>query len=127
MHKIQAKEFTIDDFSHEHLNIWSMEELRYDIERLNSARNVYLNGGHDYDEEGNLAKFQPKSKYIWWQMIQLLPSSYNQKRTVLMNYEMLANAYKSRTGHKLDEWSMSFVDWIESLPHCELITGDFKD
>ena len=129
MHKIHAKEFTIDDFSHEHLvsngastrnNVGktfddeSCWELGFDhygallgvIKSLNYARDMYLLHGQKLD---------------WWQMIQLLPSSYNQKRTVMMNYEVLANMYKSRKNHKLDEWR-DFCDWIKTLPYSELIT-----
>ena len=145
MHKIHAKEFTIDDFSHEHLDgvsrnmfmqndndqpyfFCSFEDMLYiQIETLNRARKLYL---------------ETKDKKYWWQMIQLLPSSYNQKRTVMMNYEVLANIYKSRRNHKLDEWAehdapmegatrcsnfaseyWGFCDWIKTLPYSELITG----
>ena len=122
MHKIQAKEFTIDDFSHEHLDIYrehtmyapnkyrfsSTDLLKLEIDVLNQCREKYL---------------ETKDKRCWWQMIQLLPSSYNQKRTVMMNYEVLANIYKSRKNHKLDEWH-DFCDWIEKLPYSKLITGE---
>lgn len=114
MHKIHSKEFTIDDFSCEHLfdfcpnsDTDSMTVLRYTIGWLNCCREKYL---------------KTKDKEDWWQMIQLLPSSYNQRRTVMLNYEVLANIYKSRRNHKLDEWHI-FCDWIESLPYSELITG----
>ena len=120
MHKIQAKEFVLDDFSHEHLindydsdvkdghkSEW-FENLVVTIDRLNCAREKYL---------------ETKDKKYWWQMIQSLPSSYNQKRTVMLNYEVLANIYKSRKNHKLDEWR-SLCDWIETLPYGELITGE---
>ena len=134
MHKISAKEFTIEDFSHEHLisdwigdnndAIWykdppkngpidcpimfsPLDALRITIGVLNTNREAYL---------------KSKDKKYWWQMIQLLPSSYNQKRTVMLNYEVLANIYKSRRNHKLDEWH-TFCDWIENLPYAELITG----
>ena len=147
MHKIHAKEFTLEDFSHEHLNddcvacnvvfgdhsdyLTSLDILKYTIEGLNYWRRRYL---------------ATKDKDDWWQMIQLLPSSYNQKRTVMMNYEVLANIYKSRRNHKLDEWSENiikvdgeeytnkwlpndepnrgFCDWIKTLPYSELITGE---
>ena len=126
MHKIAEKEFTLEDFSCEHLvdnagieigvpdhdeledipfSSRTMLELTTDI--LNVFREMYL---------------KSKDKKYWWQMIQLLPSSYNQKRTVMLNYEVLANIYKSRKDHKLDEWH-TFCDWIESLPYSELITG----
>lgn len=132
MHKIAAKEFTLEDFSHEHLNcepyhrdwiesatvdeditsphkVWMtpLDILRCTIEMLNAYRESYL---------------ETKDKQDWWQMIQLLPSSYNQKRTVMLNYEVLANIYKSRRHHKLDEWH-TLCDWIEGLPYSELITG----
>lgn len=120
MHKIHAKEFTLDDFSHEHMNVWSLNILKSTVERLNRFRNMYLRGGLTYDENEQYVEFKPKDKYIWWQMIQLLPSSYNQKRTVMLNYEVLANMYKSRRNHKLDEWHM-FCDWMETLPYSDLI------
>lgn len=123
MHKIAAKEFTLEDFSHEHLNVWSLNILKSTVERLNRSRNIYLYGGFTYDENDKYVQFEPKSKYIWWQMIQLLPSSYNQKRTVMLNYEVLANIYKSRKDHKLDEWR-KLCDWIRELPYSELITGE---
>lgn len=134
MHKIHAKEFTLEDFSHEHLICdWvgdnneaifykdppengpikcplmftPLDALRITIGVLNTNREAYL---------------ETKDKKYWWQMIQLLPSSYNQRRTVMLNYEVLANIYKSRRNHKLDEWH-TFCDWIESLPYSELITG----
>lgn len=114
MHKIAAKEFTLEDFSHEHLIVAGLNSLKRTIDDLNSAREGYL------DER---IKQNPEwRKEVWWQMIQLLPSSYNQRRTVQMNYEVLANIYKSRRNHKLDEWH-TFCDWIEGLPYSELITG----
>lgn len=124
MHKIADKEFTLEDFSCEHLDRFVEDTggdivpvhdfkrpLEYTIECLNIARKLYL---------------ETKDKKYWWQMIQLLPSSYNQKRTVMMNYEVLANIYKSRKDHKLDEWSTDFCDWIKTLPYSELITGEFE-
>ena len=117
MHKIAAKEFTLDDFSCEHLNRIGTSSLWDIIDILNLDRKLYLNGG-DYKGE----HYAPKDKQIWWQMIQLLPSSYNQTRNVMMNYEVLANIHKSRKDHKLDEWR-SFCKWIEDLPYSELITG----
>ena len=123
MHKIAAKEFTLEDFSCEHLSIrQSVDVLKETIDALNVFRNVYLNGGLLKYETGEFAMFQPKDKEVWWQMIQLLPTSYNQRRTVMLNYEVLANIYKSRRNHKLDEWH-TFCDWIEELPYSELITG----
>lgn len=137
MHKIHEKEFTLEDFSHEHLDdIWNYtpfgmwRRLNIDfetrtnditnyifgpvnvliliIEMLNRCRDLYL---------------KTKDKKYWWQMIQLLPSSYNQKRTVMLNYEVLANIYKSRKNHMLDDWR-KFCEWIEELPYSELITGE---
>lgn len=107
MHKIAAKEFTLDDFSHEHLGYQSIRVLKDTIKVMNDFREEFIK-----DHE----------KVNWWQMLQLLPSSYNQKRTVMLNYEVLANIYKSRRHHKLDEWH-TLCDWIESLPYSELITG----
>ena len=113
MHKIADKEFTLEDFSCEHLeNSW-LAHLKETIRLLNEARDAYHWCNTDAKKEW------------WWQMIQLLPSSYNQKRTVMLNYEVLANIYKSRRNHKLDEWHI-FCDWIESLPYSELITGEEK-
>ena len=137
MHKIHAKEFTLEDFSCEHLigspipnfnkhvHVTEKAEdgnkcysfglgttpacfMEWIIGVLNTYRELYL---------------KTKDKKYWWQMIQLLPSSYNQRRTVMLNYEVLANIYKSRRNHKLDEWH-TFCDWIESLPYSELITGN---
>ena len=130
MHKIHAKEFTIDDFSHEHLlepkdvhfpddsccnETWEgcgiiapIDILEETVNMLNKARKMFL---------------ETNDKKYWWQMIQLLPTSYNQKRTVMLNYEVLANIYKSRKDHKLDEWH-TFCDWIKTLPYSELIIGD---
>ena len=122
MHKIAEKEFTLENFSCEHLlSYWGeekvnptiiypctpMQHLNQTIACLNVCRKKYL---------------ETKDKKYWWQMIQLLPSSYNQRRTVMLNYEVLANIYKSRRNHKLDEWH-TFCDWIEGLPYSELITG----
>ena len=131
MHKIHEKEFTLDDFSHEHIisdwigdnndamYYWTPKDADYDsfaspmdglriiIGLLNSNREAYL---------------KTKDQKYWWQMIQLLPSSYNQKRTIMLNYEVLANMYKSRKNHKLDEWR-EFCQWIEKLPYSEIITG----
>lgn len=113
MHKIADKEFTLEDFSCEHLeNSW-LAHLKETIRLLNEARDAYHWCNTDAKKEW------------WWQMIQLLPSSYNQKRTVMLNYEVLANMYKSRRNHKLDEWH-TFCDWIEELPYSELITGEKK-
>lgn len=112
MHKIQAKEFTYDDFSMEHIGnvpncdpMYS-EALDYVIMALNEARHCYLD---------------TKDKAYWWQMIQLLPTSYNQRRTVQLNYAVLRNIYHSRKNHKLNEW-LDFCGWIKDLPYSELIT-----
>ena len=129
MHKIHAKEFTLEDFSHEHLCCWgaaprgniagnlmdeTVSDFSYDyigafmaiIYALNSARAEFL---------------KRQDKRYWWQMIQLLPSSYNQKRTVMLNYEVLSNIYQHRRNHKLDEWR-ELCRWIEGLPYSEVIT-----
>ena len=120
MHKIHSKEFTMEDFSIEHVHederfvsnktqdmCMPHHIFRMWLQCLNMAREAYL---------------ETKDKKYWWTMIQLLPSSYNQKRTVMLNYEVLANMYKSRRHHKLDEWH-TLCDWIEKLPYSELITG----
>lgn len=115
MHKIAEKEFTIEDFSCEHLeNSW-LVHLEETIKLLNDARHAYHWCNTDAKKEW------------WWQMIQILPSSYNQKRTVMLNYEVLANIYKSRNNHKLDEWSVGFMEWIKNLPYSKLITGEEKN
>lgn len=140
MHKIHEKEFTLDDFSFEHIHIrQSMDVLKETIDALNVFRDIYLNGGILSYENGNQRCYGKNDKEIWLQMIQLLPSSYNQKRTVMLNYEVLANIYKSRKNHKLDEWCwhegiidgdktnksyIGFCDWIETLPYSELITSN---
>lgn len=111
MHKIHSKELTLDDFSCEHLEAHNIKLLEQIIDALNTERYNF-----------NFGKQKPQ----WWQMIQLLPSSYNQKRTVMLNYEVLANMYKSRKSHKLDEWR-EFCKWIEQLPYSELITGEFEN
>ena len=110
MHKIQAKEFTLDDFSYEHLNKISIEVLKNVILALNEARQDFI--GY-------------KEKEYWWQMIQLLPTSYNQKRTVHLNYEVLGTIYHQRRHHKLDEW-VEFCDTIKTLPYSEFITREFE-
>lgn len=107
MHKIHAKEFTMDDFSCEHLKPIYIETLSDLIDMLNVARENYLT---------------TKDKDDWWQMIQLLPSSYNQKRTIMLNYEVLTAMYQDRKYHKLDCWR-DFCKWIETLPYSEIITG----
>ena len=115
MHKIQEKEFTLDDFSHEH--IVCQTTLDYIIQELNCWRSRYI----QYDEDETVGiNLSMSKKDIWWQMIQLLPSSYNQTRNVMLNYEVLANMYHSRKNHKLDEWR-EFCKWIEDLPYSYLI------
>ena len=106
MHKIHSRELTLDDFSHEHLQPVPLYALQRVIECINDAREDFI---------------ATKDKEEWWQMIQLLPTSYNQKRTVQLNYEVLAGIYPDRKHHKLDEWH-TFCDWIESLPYSEVIT-----
>lgn len=117
MHKIAEKEFTIEDFSYEHLDIRTRKILEETIKALNDYRNLYI----DYNPDDFEIKGCPSKKDIWCQMIQLLPSRYNQTRNVMMNYEVLANIYWSRKDHKLNEWR-EFCQWIESLPFHELIT-----
>lgn len=116
MHKIHDKEFTLYDFSHEHLCEGSLNLLKEVIDLLNTHRH-YFNNFDNYKDELLIDK-----KAIWWQIIQLLPTSYNQKRTVMLNYEVLRNIYHARREHKLDEWK-EFCKWIEALPYSELITG----
>lgn len=107
MHKIQHKEFELDDFSHEHLDKFCIATLSQTIRALNSNRHNFIQSGE---------------KEYWWNMIQLLPSSYNQLRKIELNYEVLHKMYHSRKNHKLDEWH-DFCSWIETLPYSELITG----
>lgn len=115
MHKIAAKEFTLDDFSHEHLIVAGLNSLKRTIDDLNSCREGYLDESIKQNPEWR--------KEVWWQTIQLLPSSYNQKRTVMLNYEVLAGIYPMRKKHKLDEW-VDFCKWIETLPYSEIIVGE---
>lgn len=121
MHKIAEKEFTIEDFSCEHLDIRSKALLDETINVLNDYRKLYI----EYNADDFEIKGCPSKKDIWWQMIQLLPSSYNQTRNILMNYEVLANIYHSRKIHKLDCWR-EFCSWIKTLPYSEIITGEEK-
>ena len=107
MHKIQAKEFVLSDFSTEHLSITNLIVFSMVIDAMNNARLDFL---------------QRKDKKDWWQMIQMLPTCYNQKRTVQLNYAVLKNMYHSRQNHKLDEWR-EFCKWVETLPYSQLITG----
>ena len=110
MHKIAAKEFTLDDFSHEHLSEPAISILKNTIEALNQARDLYLGYDGFKHQCGDWEK-----KHYWWQMIQLLPSSYNQKRTVFLNFEVLLNMYHARKNHKLDEWQ-EFCKTVEEIP-----------
>lgn len=119
MHKITAHEFTMDMFSHEHLFDFCPSEqhnstdiLEITIEHLNAMRRVLNSLGQD----------DPLRKEYWWQLIQLLPSSYNQKATMDLNYQVLRNMYHSRKHHKQDEWRVDFCNWVRSLPYSELIT-----
>ena len=114
MHKIQEKEFTLNDFSCEHLDLLNVKPS-YDINFVSSLKEILrcLNLARD-------KYLETKDKKYWWQMIQLLPSSYNQTRNVMLNYEVLANMYHSRKNHKLDEWR-EFCKWIENLPYSDLI------
>ena len=141
MHKIHDKEFTLEDFSCEYLTEAYDQEIPYyfntlyvynyktvledTINALNGARDMYLEFdkrlGNDMDRDTHKQYHEMKKKY-WWQMIQLLPSSYNQKRTIMLNYEVLAGIYPMRKNHKLDEWHV-FCDWIKDLPYSEIITG----
>lgn len=124
MHKIADKEFTLDDFSYEHLmkvpeGSWfsPLNVLEITIHTLNIYRKLYLGTP---SPDGSIGILENR-KDIWWQMIQLLPSSYNQTRNIMFNYEVLANIYRQRQNHKLDEW-IKFCNWIKTLPHSELIT-----
>lgn len=130
MHKIADKEFTLEDFSREHLLSMANNDAG-DALFLNDANNIRVDGDDLLGLIINVLNYyrgryiKTKDKRYWWQLIQLLPSSYNQRRTVMLNYEVLANIYKSRRNHKLDEWH-TFCDWIESLPYSKLITGEKK-
>ena len=129
MHKIAEKEFTLEDFSTEHLFGYSKKRFHGIIDDLNYYRNLYFNGGLlDFKKEvyGDPERVEPKDKRVWWQMIQLLPSSYNQKRTVMMNYEVLANIYKSRKNHKLDEWAEHKAEMIDVTTSEDLVNGDHR-
>lgn len=132
MHKIHAKEFTEEDFSIEHLADISgsspLNQMKNTISMLNECRRWFLELSEKTrraETEEDTQYFARQKKLAWWQMIQLLPSSYNQKRTVMLNYEVLAGIYPSRKGHKLDEWH-DFCDWIKSLPYSEIIIGEAK-
>lgn len=128
MHKIAEKEFTVDDFSCEHLGIFIPAEKNDGVE---DYKNLWIAALEETIDYLNVARTfynretDPKlKKDYWWQMIQLLPSSYNQTRNVMLNYEVLANIYRQRKNHKLDEWR-EFCKWIETLPYSELITGKY--
>mgnify|MGYP000044931571 CR=1 FL=1 len=120
MHKIAAREFALDDFSHDHLTPRFRNMLMETIDELNYLRDKYNHFDAEKEMSMKAGYIFDSKKDVWWQIIQLLPSSYNQTRNVMMNYEVLANIYKSRRGHKLDEW-VDFCKWIESLPYSELI------
>lgn len=137
MHKIHEKEFVLEDFSCEHLSCWGAATRGNDPTRASDGESGLMNETVSeflFDYMGallgtivalNSAREQylkRQDKQYWWQMIQLLPSSYNQKRTIMLNYEVLSNLYKSRRNHKLDEWH-TLCDWVETLPYSELITG----
>lgn len=128
MHKIADKEFTIDDFSHEHLLNMANNDAG-DALFLNDANNIRVDSDDLLGLIINVLNYyrgryiKTKDKRYWWQMIQLLPSSYNQKRTVMLNYEVLTNMYRSRHNHKLDEWR-EFCEWVKRLPYSHLIIGD---
>jgi hypothetical protein len=111
MHKIHARDLTLEDFSHEHLDACGLAVLDTTIRNLNFNRNAYL---------------KTKDQTYWQRMIQMLPSSYNQKRTILMNYEVLVGMFRDRKSHKLDEWH-TLCDWIRQLPCSEIITGDVAE
>lgn len=132
MHKIADKEFTLEDFSCEHLidyDLYSCNEI--DMPVINGAPHIGCGGLQLLNLTINVLNYyrgkylETKDKTYWWQMIQLLPSSYNQRRTVMLNYEVLANMY-TRKNHKLDEWH-NFCDWVKTLPYSELITGIFDE
>ena len=137
MHKIAGKEFTLDDFSHEHLYEYGSDisyyEKDYNYDFMIDGTNISVGGLYlllltiqvlnRYRDLFNSETNPDAKKHHWWQMIQLLPESYNQKRTVMLNYEVLAGLYPMRKDHKLDEWQ-EFCKWIETLPYSELITGE---
>ena len=111
MHKIHSRDLTLEDFSGDHLDEESMMILLAVIKQINKERKIYI---------------ETKDKKAWYNMIQLLPTSYNQKRTIMLNYEVLTNIYQTRKDHKLDEWH-TFCDWIRGLPCSEIITGEVED
>ena len=125
MHKIQAKEFERDDFSHDHLLDGALLHLDETIELLNEAREIFNNFDYFEPKLKEAYSFEVTKKDVWWQMIQLLPTSYNQKRTVHLNYEVLGTMYHQRRHHKLDEW-VEFCNTIKTLPYSEFITREFE-
>ena len=125
MHKIQAKKFELDNFSHEHLLEGGLLHLEDTIELLNEVREIFNNFDYFEPKLKEAYSFEVTKKDIWWQMIQLLPTSYNQKRTVHLNYEVLGTIYHQRRHHKLDEW-VEFCDTIKALPYSEFITREFE-
>ena len=125
MHKIQAKKFELDDFSHEHLLEGGLLHLHDTIRLLNEAREIFNNFDYFEPKLKEAYSFEVTKKDVWWQMIQLLPTSYNQKRTVHLNYEVLGTIYHQRRHHKLDEW-VEFCDTIKTLPYSEFITREFE-
>lgn len=125
MHKIQAKEFEMDDFSHEHLSKPALQELYFTIDKLNTYRTIF-NTWDEVTEETKKAWDVMDKKDAWWDMIQLLPSSYNQRRTVQMNYAVLKNIFFARRNHKLDCWH-TFCDWALTLPYFKDICVQEED
>ena len=134
MHKIHAKEFTLEDFSYEHLLDGKGLKVSHEDNCMpdESTSGFRSSGQQLLKTTANTLNYyrriflETKNKKYWWQLIQLLPSSYNQRRTVMLNYEVLANIYKSRRNHKLDEWHV-FCEWIENLPYAELITDKVEE
>lgn len=122
MHKIMEHEFTLDIFSHEHLKSRALNTLEDTIDELNYWREYYLS-----IVEQNVPGADTKAKEIWWQIIQLLPSSYLQKATMDFNYAVLRNMYHARKAHKQDEWREDFCNWVKTLPYSELITMTKKE
>ena len=125
MHKIQAKKFELNDFSHEHLLEGGLLHLHDTIRLLNEAREIFNNFDYFEPKLKKAYSFEVTKKDVWWQMIQLLPTSYNQKRTVHLNYEALGSIYHQRRHHKLDEW-VEFCNIIKTLPYSEFITREFE-
>lgn len=122
MHKIHAKKFEVEDFTHENLTVSGTEALMHTIATLEKTRKLYVN----YETDDNGGYLKPPKETLWRQIIELLPDSYNQRRTYMMNYEVLSAMYRYRKNHKLDEWR-DFCKWIETLPYSELITCNSKE